>query len=116
MHTTRADFSTLADWTVSNDLGSFSHFDHNYHLQNMHLIKSSWDKLSDILKIPEFAISDPDMQNVEDPADFSWEIDESGNIRKETHFTFYGLVIAFILISLLVCCFHSEIRKICQCL
>ena len=42
--------------------------------------------------------------------------DESGRIRKETHFAFYGLIISFILISLIVCCFHQEIRKICKCL
>ena len=104
-----------ADWTISNDLGSFSHFEHHFHLQNLHLINSLWDKLSDILRVPEYSVADTNVQNVEDSENFTW-VTADGIIRNETHFVFYGLVGTLFLITLLVCCFHEYIRRICQCL
>ena len=97
------------------DLGSFSHFEHHFHLQNLHLINSSWDKLSDILRVPEYSMPDMNVQNVEDSENFTW-VTADGIIRNKTHFVFYGLVGALFLITLIICCFHDYIRRICQCL
>ena len=47
--------------------------------------------------------------------DFTW-VTADGDISNETHFVFYRLIGTFFLVTLLVCCFHEQIRGICQCL
>ena len=104
-----------ADWTISNDLGSFNYFQHHFNLRNLAFINSSWDQISDILRVPEYEVTDTSVQSVEESESFTW-VTADGFIANETHYVFYGLVGTLFLITLLVCCFHEYIRRICQCL
>ena len=71
-----------ANWTIINDHGSFSHFQHDYHLKDMHLVNSSWNDLTDILTVPQLEITDPELQDIEDQTNFSWVKNDDGNISK----------------------------------
>ena len=71
-----------SNWAIKNDHGSFSHFQHDFHLKEMHLVNSSWDDLIDILTVPQLEINDPELQEIEDQTNFSWVTDDDGDISK----------------------------------
>ena len=55
-----------SNWVLRNDYGTFSHFQHNFHLKEMHLVNTSWKDLTDTLMVPQFEITEPALQPVDE--------------------------------------------------
>ena len=105
-----------SNWVLKNGFGTFSHFNHNFHLKELHQTNNTWKDITDSLMTPQLEINEQKFQSDGAENEISWITDEEGNISNESHYTFYTLMGGAIFIIFLVVCFHSEIRKCCDCL
>ena len=105
-----------SNWVLKNEFGTFSHFHHNFHLKQMHQTNTTWDDLTDTLMVPEFEVTEPELQPIDEQPNISWITDDNGDISNEGHYTFYSLLGVAIFLMFIITCFHSEIRKICACI
>ena len=65
---------------------------------------------------PQLEIDNQELQTNEPDTEMSWITDGEGNISNQGHYTFYTLVGSAIFIIFIVVCFHSEIKRICDCM
>ena len=71
----------------------------------MYLVNTSWEDLTDTLMVPQFEITEPALQPVDEQPNISWITDNNGDITNEGHYTFYSLMGAAILLIFIITCF-----------